>query len=54
MDFHSSLVVKNLPANAGDTGLNTGLRKFYQLWATKALHPNYWASAVVPTHRKEE
>ena len=40
MDIHSSLVVKNLPANVGDTGLNPGLRRFYELWATEALHHN--------------
>ena len=35
-------VVKNLRANAGDTGSIPGLRKSHTMWvATKSVHHNY-------------
>ena len=31
-DFPGGAVVKNLPANAGDTGLSPGPRRFHMPW----------------------
>ena len=44
LDFPGGLVLKNLPANASDTGLIPGLERFHLLWgkrATKPVRHNY-------------
>ena len=38
-DFPGGTVVKNLPANAGDTGSSPGLGRFHMLWSNKACAP---------------
>ena len=40
--------VKNLLANAGNTGSVPGLGRFHLSWATKSLWHNYWACALEP------
>ena len=44
MGFPGGSVVKNPPANAGDTGLITGPGSRHE--TTKAVCHNYWACAV--------
>ena len=40
-DFPGGPVVKNPPANAGDTGSIPGLGRSYMPRATKPMHDNY-------------
>ena len=40
-DFPGGAVVKNLPANAGDTGSSPGLGRFTRCGATKPVRHNY-------------
>ena len=40
-DFPGGAVVKNPPANAGDTGLSPGPGGFHMPWATKPVSHNY-------------
>ena len=39
MDFPGGAVVKNLPANAGDTGLSPGPGRSHMLWSNWAREP---------------
>ena len=45
-DFPGGAVVKNPPANAGDTGSSLGRSHMPQ--ATKPVHHNYWACSLEP------
>ena len=47
-DFPGGPVVKNLPANAGDTGSISGLGRFHMLWASYAHEPQL----VKPDHSR--
>ena len=50
-DVPGGPVVKNSPANAGDTGLIAGSGRFHMLranWLTKPVSHNYWACAWSP------
>ena len=47
-DFPGGAVVKNLPANAGDTRSIPGLGRSHMPWATKPMGHNYWACALEP------
>ena len=40
-NFPGGAVVKNPPANAGDTGSRPGPRRFHMHGATKPVHHNY-------------
>ena len=42
-------MVKNLLANAGDTGSIPGLGRFHMLLATKSVCHNYWAWVLEPS-----
>ena len=44
-DFFGGRGVKNLPASAENKALIPGPGRFPMLWATKAMHPHYWAWA---------
>ena len=44
-DFAAGTVGKNLPANAGDTGLIPGLRRFRMLWSKQACVPQLLSSS---------
>ena len=39
MDFPGGSVIKNLPAHAGDTGLNLALGRFHMLWVNYTCVP---------------
>ena len=47
--FPGGSVVKNPPANAGDTGSIPDLADPTYCKATKPMHYNYWACALVPS-----
>ena len=42
-DFPGGPVVKNPPANVGDTGLIPGPGRSHIPWVTKLVHHSYWA-----------
>ena len=44
-DFFGGRGVKNLPASAENMALIPGPGRVPMLWATKAMHPHYWAWA---------
>ena len=44
--FPGGTMVKNPPANAGDTGLSPSLGRFHMPRATKPRHHNYWACVL--------
>ena len=46
--FPGGTVVKNPPANEGDTGLSPDPGRSHVLWATKPMCHNYWACALEP------
>ena len=46
--FPGGSVVKNLPANTGDTGLIPAPGRSQYREATKPVHPNYYACAIKP------
>ena len=46
--FPGGAVVKNPPANAGDTGSSPGPGKSHMRGATKPMPHNYWACALEP------
>ena len=49
-DFPGGAVVKNPPANAGDTGSSPGPGRSHMLrGATKPVRHNYWACALEST-----
>jgi len=48
LGFHGGSVVKNLPANAGDTGSVPGVEDPTCCAAAKPMRPNYWACALEP------
>ena len=52
-DFPHRPVVKNLPANAGDTGWIPGLRRFYMLWGNYAhvLQPRNLRAATIEARK---
>ena len=47
-DFPGGSVVKNLPANAGDTGSIPGPGDYHVLQSIQARVPQLWASALLP------
>ena len=47
-DFPGGSVIKNSPANAGDTGSSPGPGRFRMLWTSKPVRHNYWACALEP------
>ena len=47
-DFPGGPVVKNPPANEGDTGSIPGLGRSYMLPATKPMCRSYWAHVLQP------
>ena len=47
-DFPGGTVVKNPPANAGDTGSRPGQGRSHNRGATNPVHHNYWACALEP------
>ena len=51
-DFPGGAVVKNLPANAGGTGLIPGPEDPISCEATKPVHHNYWTCALEPVSHK--
>ena len=52
-DFPGGTLVKNLPANAGDTGLILALGKFYMLGDfAPATEPTCFATREAPTVRE--
>ena len=48
LGFHGGSVVKNLPANAGDTGSVLGVEDSTRCAAAKPMRRNYWACALEP------
>ena len=46
LDFPDGLVVRNLPANAGDTGSIPVPGRFTCHGTTKHVHPNYGAAVL--------
>ena len=48
LDFPGGSVVKNLPANAGDTGLTLVWEDPTCRGAAKPMRHNYWACALEP------
>ena len=48
--FPGGAVVKNSPANAGDTGSIPGWENPTSRRATKPVRHNYWAWALEPAH----
>ena len=42
-DFPGGPVVKNLPANVGDTGSIPGPGRSHTPWVTRLVHHSYWA-----------
>ena len=46
--FLRGSVIKNPPANAGDTDSIPDPGRFHMPGATKPMHPNYWVSALEP------
>ena len=51
LDFPSGTMVKNLPANAGDTGLTPGLGRSHMPWSNEACAPqllSLCSRALVP------
>ena len=48
MGFPGGSVVKNPPANAGDTGSIPDLERYHSREASKPGHHNYWACALEP------
>ena len=46
--FPGGTVVKNLPANARDTGSIPGPGRSHMPWSNKAHAPHYWACALEP------
>ena len=48
--FPGGTVVKNLPANAGDTGSALVQEDPTCCGATKPMHHNYWACTVLMSH----
>ena len=48
-DIPGDTVVRDLPANAGDTAPVPGLEKSTRHRATKPLSRNYWLHALEPT-----
>ena len=48
LDFPGGAVVKNLPANAGDTGSSPGPGSPTCHGATRPVRHNYWACALEP------
>ena len=49
MDFPGGLVIKNLPANAGDTGSIPGPRRFHLPVCPRACAPQQEATAMKST-----
>ena len=47
--FLGGAVLKNPPANAGDTGSIPGPERSHMRRATKPVYHNYWAYALEPT-----
>ena len=48
-DFLGSAVDKNLPVNAGDMGLISGLGRFHMLWSNWACVPQRLSLCAVST-----
>ena len=46
-DFPGGLVVKNLPANAGDAGWIPGSGRFYMPWINWACRHDYWTRVLL-------
>ena len=53
-DLPCGPVVKNLPANVGDTGLSPGREDFTCFGASKPTHHNCWVSALEPVIHSRE
>ena len=49
MDFPGGPVVKNLPANAGDTGSISGQGRSHMLWSNQACAPQLLSPCTLTT-----